>query len=146
MLPSSASRLYLITPRSVRSVLALLLSVHLIAAASAEDAPKKKKGKKGDATTVKVAIRPSSEIDAKTKKPLTYQEAYDSIPFSRAEYDANPAYRHDAAMELVFGVQRRTTIVKLPAGYQQPRAVQVSQNVSLGLNPSLYALRLGKMY
>ena len=64
----------------------------------------------------------------------------------RAEYDANPAYRHDAAMELVFGVQRRTTIVKLPAGYQQPRAVQVSQTVSLGLNPSLYALRLGKMY
>ena len=65
---------------------------------------------------------------------------------SRAEYDANPAYRHDAAMELVFGVQRPTTIVKLPAGHQPPRAVQVNQNVSLGLYPSLYALRLGKTY
>ncbi|MBI5758631.1 MAG: hypothetical protein HZA46_08945 [Planctomycetales bacterium] len=146
MLPLNASRLYLITSRSVRPVLALLLTINLIAAASAEDEPAKKKGKKGDAAAAKVAIRPSSEIDAKTKKPLTYQEAYDSIPFSRAEYDANPAYRHDAAMELVFGMQRPTTIVKLPAGHQPPRALQVNQNVSLGLHPSLYALRLGKTY
>jgi hypothetical protein len=43
---------------------------------------------------------------------MSYKDAYDQIPFSRAEYEANPGYRHDAAMELVFGAQRPTTIVK----------------------------------
>ncbi len=45
-----------------------------------------------------------------------YQDAYRSIPFNRAEYDANPSYRHEAAMELLFGQMRPTTIVKqMPA-------------------------------
>lgn len=39
-----------------------------------------------------------------------YQAIYDSIPFSRAEYEANPSYRHDAAMELLFGQMRPTVI------------------------------------
>lgn len=43
---------------------------------------------------------------------MSYKDAYDQIPFSRAEYEANPGYRHEAAMELVFGAQRPTTIVK----------------------------------
>jgi hypothetical protein len=37
---------------------------------------------------------------------MTYAEAYAMIPFSRAEYEANPGYRHDAAMELMFGTMR----------------------------------------
>jgi hypothetical protein len=37
---------------------------------------------------------------------MTYAEAYAQIPFSRSEYEANPNYRHDAAMELVFGAMR----------------------------------------
>jgi len=168
MLPSNSPRLYRITLLSVRPVLALLLSINLIAVASAEDEPAKKNDKDPKAAPWKVLIRPAFEIAAKAKgqlanqqaccwwwcckccakthNPLTYQEAYDSIPFSRAEYNANPAYRHEAAMELVFGVQRPTTIVKLPAGFQPQPAVQVNQNVFLGLYPSLYALRLGKMY
>jgi hypothetical protein len=48
---------------------------------------------------------------------MSYKDAYDQIPFSRAEYEANPGYRHEAAMELVFGVQRPTTIVKQTAPY-----------------------------
>lgn len=39
-----------------------------------------------------------------------YRAIYDSIPFSRAEYEANPSYRHDAAMELLFGQMRPTVI------------------------------------
>lgn len=39
-----------------------------------------------------------------------YQRVYDSIPFSRAEYDANPSYRHDATMEFLFGQMRPTVI------------------------------------
>lgn len=44
----------------------------------------------------------------------TYQEIYRSIPFSRAEYDANPAYRHLATMEIMLG-QLHPVIVAPPA-------------------------------
>lgn len=40
----------------------------------------------------------------------TYRATYDAIPFSRTEYDANPSYRHDTAMEIMFGKMRPTTI------------------------------------
>ena len=39
-----------------------------------------------------------------------YREVYDSIPFSRAEYNANPSYRHDATMEFLFNQLRPTVI------------------------------------
>lgn len=44
--------------------------------------------------------------------PTGYLAAYNAIPFSRAEYEANPSYRHDSAMELLFGTMRPTTVVK----------------------------------
>ena len=37
------------------------------------------------------------------KDSRSYREIYNSIPFSRAEYDANPAYRHQATMEIMLG-------------------------------------------
>ncbi len=40
----------------------------------------------------------------------SYRAIYDSIPFSRAEYEANPSYRHDATMEFLFGQMRPTVI------------------------------------
>lgn len=43
---------------------------------------------------------------------MTYAEAMAQIPFNREEYEANPSYRHDAAMELMFGAMRPTAIVK----------------------------------
>ena len=43
---------------------------------------------------------------------MTYEEAYNSIPFRRSQYNAQPSYRHDAALELMFGVLRPTTIVR----------------------------------
>jgi len=46
------------------------------------------------------------------KNGLTYEQAYNAIPFNRAEYDANPSYRHDSAMELLFNQMRPTTIIR----------------------------------
>ena len=56
---------------------------------------------------------------------MTYRQVYDSIPFNRAEYLANPGYRHEATMEILFGQLRPTTIVK----EHQP---QVIENVQYG--------------
>lgn len=44
-----------------------------------------------------------------------YQEIYLSIPFSRVEYNANPSYRHDATMEILFGQMRPTVVYRTPA-------------------------------
>jgi len=43
---------------------------------------------------------------------ISYEDAYNSITFRRSQYNAQPSYRHDAAMELMFGVMRPTTIVR----------------------------------
>ncbi len=51
-----------------------------------------------------------------------YREIYNTIPFSRAEYDANPSYRHEATMELLLGQlrtshhQRTTTNININGG------------------------------
>jgi len=52
----------------------------------------------------------------------SYDSAYREIPYSRSEYLANPSYRHDSAMEMMFGVQRPTTMVRDVPGQvvQQP--------------------------
>lgn len=42
-----------------------------------------------------------------------YESIYNSIPFSRAEYVANPGYRHQATMSLILGQPYAVT----PAGY-----------------------------
>ena len=42
----------------------------------------------------------------------TYWAAYQAVPFIRTEYQANPSYRHEAAMELLFGQLRPTVIHK----------------------------------
>jgi len=39
-----------------------------------------------------------------------YREIYNAIPFDRSEYEANPSYRHEAAMEILFGKMRPTVI------------------------------------
>jgi hypothetical protein len=48
---------------------------------------------------------------------MTYAEAYAQIPFSRAEYEANPGYRHDAALELMFGTMRPMMISRTTTPY-----------------------------
>lgn len=39
-----------------------------------------------------------------------YREIYAAIPFDRAEYEANPSYRHEATLEFLFGQQRPMVI------------------------------------
>jgi hypothetical protein len=48
---------------------------------------------------------------------MTYAEAYAQIPFSRSEYEANPSYRHDAALELMMGTMRPTYINRQTTPY-----------------------------
>lgn len=43
--------------------------------------------------------------------PALYAKVYASIPFNRAEYRANPTYRHDATMEILTGNARHKTVV-----------------------------------
>ncbi len=53
-----------------------------------------------------------------------YEQIYNSIPYSRAEYLANPAYRHEATMELLLGTLRPTVVHKQDKPkrvYNQPR-------------------------
>ena len=48
---------------------------------------------------------------------MTYSEAYAQIPFSRTEYEANPNYRHDAALELMFGTMRPMVMTRTTTPY-----------------------------
>lgn len=54
---------------------------------------------------------------------LEYRRAYDAIPFSRAEWLANPSYRHDSAMALMTGqpINGRTHPTRQLEIYQDPR-------------------------
>lgn len=60
---------------------------------------------------------PVSAASGTTAPRMSYVEAYNSIPFSRAEYEANPGYRHEAAMELMTGVPRPVTNVRMTVPY-----------------------------
>jgi hypothetical protein len=52
---------------------------------------------------------PAGRVDPRYMSQM-YYEIYKSIPFIRAEYDANPSYIHDATMEFLFGQMRPTVI------------------------------------
>ena len=45
----------------------------------------------------------------------SYTEVYNSIPFRRSEYLANPNYRHEATIELLLGQVRPKTITNVTA-------------------------------
>ena len=58
---------------------------------------------------------------------MTYTEAYAAVPFSRTEYEANPQYRHQAALELMFRTLRPTTLVQnyTPRAFRYPDSYQI---------------------
>lgn len=62
----------------------------------------------------------------------TYQEVYNSIPYRRSEHLANPSYRHDATMEILFGQLRPTVIHRT-----QPSAPPVTAPPVSPLRPYL---------
>jgi hypothetical protein len=57
-----------------------------------------------------VTILPNAPRGA-TVNGRTYEDVYASIPYRRAEYLANPGYRHEATMEILFGQLRPKTVV-----------------------------------
>ena len=59
-----------------------------------------------------------------------YPQVYNAIPFSRPEYEANPSYRHDAAMEFLFGQMRQTVLQRGTSVVN----VQPNQNLGGGFN------------
>lgn len=75
------------------------------------------------------AAAPAVGVEVKSPQPpagmpmlagpplISYAEAYAAVPFHRAEYEANPGYRHDAAIELMFGQLRPTTIMRQNTPY-----------------------------
>ncbi len=64
-----------------------------------------------------------------------YVRIYRSIPFNRAEYNANPTYRHDSAMEILTGIGRHQTIVR----HGTPKQVQRSATPYVGTGiPGFY--------
>lgn len=52
--------------------------------------------------------------------PSAYSRIYNSIPFNRVEYDANPNYRHDSTMEILTGNARHQTIIQHNFEHKQP--------------------------
>src|SRR5262245_46011245 len=60
---------------------------------------------------------PASAASGAFVPQMSYADAYAMIPFSRTEYEANPGYRHDAAMELMFGVLRPTVNARMTMPY-----------------------------
>ncbi len=82
------------------------------------------------------SVNESLPVIQPKKKPVKagdYEQIYNSIPYSRAEYLANPAYRHEATMELLFGTMRPTVIHKQnnpKRVYNQPRLNQATPRTS----------------
>lgn len=56
-----------------------------------------------------VVMPPEGTVDPRYLAQM-YSEIYKTIPFVRAEYDANPSYLHDTTVEFLFGKMRPTVI------------------------------------
>ena len=72
------------------------------------------------------------------KDARSYREIYNSIPFSRTEYDANPGYRHQATMEIMLG-QLHPIIVAPPALPRQESTREVTVRFLPSIRPGYRA-------
>lgn len=74
--------------------------------------------------------------------PADYIRIYQSIPFSRAEFNANPTFRHDSTMEILTGNPRHQTIVRHPVidPGQRHRAARVPAPVPYRYNNRAWGL------
>lgn len=80
----------------------------------------------------------SAKRSSNIKDSRSYREIYSSIPFSRAEYDANPAYRHQATMEIMLG-QLHPIIVAPPAPARQESTRDVTVRFLPAIRPGYRA-------
>ena len=105
-------------------LLAGLLTCMFCVAASADEnwSIEIKPANRGVQETQVVKTRDGREINL-----ADYQRVYNSIPFNRAEYNVNPGYRHDAAMELLTGNARHRTVVR-HGGTRQAAPAQPAGN------------------
>ena len=62
-----------------------------------------------------VYVSPATKADS-----AEYRRVYNSVPFSRAEYKANPNYRHDSTMEILTGNARHQTVINHNFEHKQP--------------------------
>lgn len=91
----------------------------------------------GPALTPAAGPNPATHIDPAPRsvdlvpnvmpRTMSYEEAYAAVPFSRTEYEANPTYRHQAALELMFHTLRPTTMVQnfTPRAFRYPDSYQI---------------------
>lgn len=70
--------------------------------------------------SIPIDARPAAEPGTDVIDPSAYSRIYNSIPFNRVEYDANPNYRHDSTMEILTGNARHQTIVQHNFEHKQP--------------------------
>lgn len=97
----------LITPRKSVTRPVVRVAQQNTAVLAAQDAD-------ADAKTTQAAPPPATKpgmpviIPQPVRKPR-YVDVYNSIPFSRSEWYANPSYRHDATIELLLGQIRPVT-------------------------------------
>jgi hypothetical protein len=84
---------------------------------SSEDLRAAVSGETSKPTATAEGVGPVSAASGIPAARMTYAQAYAQIPFSRSEYEANPGYRHDAALELMFGVLRPVTVVRQTMPY-----------------------------
>jgi hypothetical protein len=85
------------------------------------------------------AMRSVDLVPGVMPRTMTYDEAYAAVPFSRTEYEANPTYRHQAALELMFHTLRPTTLVnnftprviRYPDSYQMPYSRNDTQHINI---------------
>lgn len=118
----------------------------IISAGHQEEAPAPESAAKKPDTTpepqlIGPALPPAVPESRTAAAPvrMTYAEAYAAVPFSRTEYEANPTYRHQAALELMFGVLRPTTLVqqytprasRYPDYYQIPYGRSDTQHINV---------------
>ena len=81
-----------------------------------------------------------------------YTQVYNAIPFSRAEYEANPGYRHEATMEFLFGqlrptvIHRGTTTIRMTGSALLPGAAPYGPAFGPGAWNSYYAPYLSTPY
>lgn len=86
------------------------------------------------------AVPVTAPIDCPPAMASRYLEVYASIPFFRSEYVANPSYRHEATMEILFGQLRPTVVHK----YQPRAADYVTPDINYVQPYSFY--RHGRRY
>lgn len=66
-----------------------------------------------DPGEIGIEIVPNESSTAAEEGARRYRNIYEAIPFSRTEYLANPSYRQETTMELLFGELRPMTIHKV---------------------------------